>query len=230
MQYKGGKNGNGTYQTIINQIPEHQVYFELFAGSAAIYRFKSRSYISVLFDNSGASIENIKTFLDPSDIALLIDSVYSRKLWITAAELLSRFDVKVFVYLDPPYPFECRSCKRNLYKHELNDRDHIALLSDLISVNFPVAISTYENSIYSEYLKDWRLIRFRSIVRGGTREEYLYMNYPKPEKLHDYRYLGSNFRDRESITRSVNNTVRKLKNADPQILNAILQELIKKQI
>ena len=37
MTYSGGKNGNGTFQTIINEIPRCDVYFELFAGSAAVY-------------------------------------------------------------------------------------------------------------------------------------------------------------------------------------------------
>lgn len=27
------------------------------------------------------------------------------------------------------------------------------------------------------------------------------MNYPEPTALHDYRYLGENFREREKITR-----------------------------
>jgi hypothetical protein len=27
------------------------------------------------------------------------------------------------------------------------------------------------------------------------------MNYPEPVELHDYRYLGENFREREKITR-----------------------------
>lgn len=29
--------------------------------------------------------------------------------------------------------------------------------------------------------------------------EWIWMNYPKPAQLHDYRYLGDNFREREKI-------------------------------
>ncbi|MFV0591542.1 MAG: hypothetical protein ACK5M7_09170 [Draconibacterium sp.] len=48
--YKGSKNGNGTYQTIINQIPPHEVYSEWFAGSAAIYFNKLAANTTILCD------------------------------------------------------------------------------------------------------------------------------------------------------------------------------------
>ena len=38
--YFGGKNGSGVYQTIINQIPKHSVYCELFLGRGTIMRYK----------------------------------------------------------------------------------------------------------------------------------------------------------------------------------------------
>jgi hypothetical protein len=38
------------------------------------------------------------------------------------------------------------------------------------------------------------------------------MNYPTPVALHDYRYLGDNFRERERIKRKANRWVAKLQN------------------
>src|SRR4029077_20992344 len=38
--YNGGKNGNGTYQQIINLIPPHKIYIEPFVGSGGIYKRK----------------------------------------------------------------------------------------------------------------------------------------------------------------------------------------------
>ena len=35
--YKGHKNIEGVYHKIINHIPKHNIYYELFAGSAAVY-------------------------------------------------------------------------------------------------------------------------------------------------------------------------------------------------
>lgn len=36
MSYFGGKAQDGVYQTIINQIPPHQIYIEPFLGGGAI--------------------------------------------------------------------------------------------------------------------------------------------------------------------------------------------------
>lgn len=38
---------------------------------------------------------------------------------------------------------------------------------------------------------------------GGKRQEYLWMNYPEPDSLHDYTYLGDNKRHRERVARKV---------------------------
>jgi hypothetical protein len=37
------------------------------------------------------------------------------------------------------------------------------------------------------------------------------MNYPEPVELHDYRYLGRNFRERERIKRKTQRWERKLR-------------------
>ena len=42
------------------------------------------------------------------------------------------------------------------------------------------------------------------MTRGGTRAtEWLWFNFQPPQTLHDYRYLGRNFRERERIKRRV---------------------------
>jgi hypothetical protein len=65
-----------------------------------------------------------------------------------------------------------------------------------------VALSGYWSSLYASMLQDWRSISYMVGVQGGqAREEWLWMNYPEPAALHDYRYLGENFREREKITR-----------------------------
>jgi len=39
------------------------------------------------------------------------------------------------------------------------------------------------------------------MTRGGLAEECLWANFPDPIALHDYRYLGDGFRERERIKR-----------------------------
>ena len=42
------------------------------------------------------------------------------------------------------------------------------------------------------------------MTRGGTpATEWVWMNYPEPLALHDYRYLGDDFGERQRIKRKV---------------------------
>lgn len=51
-------------------------------------------------------------------------------------------------------------------------------------------------------LTGWRAASLSSMTRGRfPAEEWLWMNYPEPFQLHDYRYLGDDFRKREHIKR-----------------------------
>ena len=107
------------------------------------------------------------------------------------------------VYCDPPYLMETRSSQREIYRHELHaDEEHRALLSLLKTIPAAIAISGYWSELYAQELTGWRMISFQTVTRGGKlATEWLWMNYPEPMELHDYRYLGSNFRERERIKR-----------------------------
>jgi len=68
-----------------------------------------------------------------------------------------------------------------------------------------VMISGYYSDIYAKELAGWRTATFKAQTRGGTTAtEWVWMNFPEPLELHDYRYLGSNFRQRERIKRKQN--------------------------
>ena len=42
------------------------------------------------------------------------------------------------------------------------------------------------------------------MTRGGyCRDQVLWMNYPEPRELHDYRFLGTDFHDRCRIARKI---------------------------
>jgi hypothetical protein len=42
-------------------------------------------------------------------------------------------------------------------------------------------------------------------------EEWVWMNYPPPVELHDYRYLGATFRERERVKRKSKRWTARLK-------------------
>lgn len=72
-------------------------------------------------------------------------------------------------------------------------------------------ISGYWSELYAQTLKDWRTLSFPGVTRGGPAREYLWTNFPEPVELHDYRYLGAGFRERERIKRKKQRWAEKLR-------------------
>jgi DNA adenine methylase len=207
--YPGSKGQAGVYQTIINQIPPHDYYFELFAGSGQIYRYKLPAYkSSTIMDIDPAVIEKWKALPLANTIVFNGDAIEKIKL-MAGANVLAN-NRRTFIYLDPCYPKESRRNPRNLYKHEMEVMDHEILLKNCLALDCNIAISTYKNDLYSDRLKDWRFITFETTTHAGPATEYLYMNYPEPDALHDYRYLGADYRERERIKLKTSRTIRKI--------------------
>jgi len=197
MPYKGGKSGAGVYQQIINQIPPHDVYISAFAGHDAVLCNIKPAACSIAIDLDAAVVD--WWLARPGVIAIRGDAI---SLLSSMIAKYSDGGSKIFVYVDPPYLMETRSSKRKLYTYEFGDADqHEKLLAVLKSLPCMVAISGYWSSLYSTRLQGWRTIDFNAKTRVGVAREWLWMNYPEPAALHDYRYLGNNFREREKITR-----------------------------
>lgn len=201
--YTGHKNIDGVYQKIINQIPPHSYYLELFAGSGAI--------CEKLDPLSNAFLNDIS----PEVVALLKQkfpnaTVYCKDIF----DLLSyNLDVlqnpKSFVFLDPTYLHETRSDK-NLYHHELSDSDHVQLLSILNTKKCNIMIVHPKCELYDSMLYNWRKIEVKIRYNRKTSIEVLYMNYPEPEELHTYKFLGEDCWDRQRIKRKGDQLVKKL--------------------
>lgn len=209
MSYPGGKSGAGVYQTIINQIPPHRVYVEPFAGGAAILRLKKPAIASIAVDIDPAAVENLQRIAPPGCSVRQGDAISFLKGYPWAGD--------EFVYCDPPYLMETRSTRSRIYEYEFCTRDdHIHLLSILQSIPAAVMISGYPNALYGDVLLGkWRTIDFFSVTRGGKRaRERLWMNYSDPLVLHDYRYLGRSFRERERIKRRQARWKRRLETMD----------------
>ena len=107
------------------------------------------------------------------------------------------------VYCDPPYRRDTRArTNRPLYRFELSEREHTELLETLVSLPCQVLLSGYGSERYAQALAGWSAASFKAMTRAGTMAtEWLWWNYPKPVALHDYRYLGEDYRERERIKR-----------------------------
>jgi len=193
MTYDGGKGQAGVYQKIINQIPPHCLYVEAFAGGASVLRLKRPASSSIAIEADGRAAAALRSLALPACVVVNGDA-------LSLLPTLS-LDAQSFVYVDPPYLMSTRSNQLSLYPVEFSTEDeHARLLTLLCSLPCMVAISGYASSLYAAMLANWRVISYQAVKRSGeVVMEYLWMNYPAPVRLHDYRYLGEDFRERERI-------------------------------
>lgn len=96
---------------------------------------------------------------------------------LPAVELIRRYDTSdVFMYVDPPYLHGTR--KNYLYKHEMQDEEHVELLKLLIEHPGKIMISGYDNELYNDMLDGWRKESIKTQAENGLkRVEIIWMNY-----------------------------------------------------
>jgi len=188
MRYDGGKGV--TYPQLINLIPPHNKYIETHLGGGAVMRHKQPAPTQIGIDLDPKVIKDWT--LKYSSLCKLING--------NCIQVLSKLEVdeNTFIYIDPPYHPETRRRKR-VYKHDYTVHNHIELLEFVVSLPCKILISGYFTELYDDYLSGWSTHRFLSKTHVDVREEVVWFNYPKPNVLHDYRYLGRDFREREVI-------------------------------
>jgi hypothetical protein len=200
MSYPGGKGGAGVAETIINQQPPHDIYIEPFLGGASVMKRKRPADSSFGYDLDAAAVLAARAAMPAKHRFEVADGLHFLAN--------CRVDKHTLIYCDPPYPFDSRQRHRRLYKHEMSIDHHVELLAILRMLPCFVQLSSYNHPMYAEMLQGWRCLTFTAMTRGGPATEYLWMNYPQPRALHDYRFLGDGFRQRERIKRK---TARLLK-------------------
>lgn len=246
MNYPGGKNQAGTYQQIINLIPPHSTYIETHLGSGAIVRAKRPAGRNILIDldpgviaafgdayrypppetTMGAPIVangDVGRIARSNDTGSHYELINADALaWLRAYP----FRGDEFIYSDPPYLLGTRRQPRRIYRCELSEADHVALLACLLSLPCKVMISGYWSELYAGMLTGWHTVNFQAITRGGSMAtEWLWMNYPRPVRLHEYTYLGDGFRERERIKRKAARWAARLRGMSPLERQAILAAL-----
>lgn len=208
--YFGGKGAAGVVHHIINQIPRHEVFVSGFLGRCAVMRWKKRARWNIGFDLDATVIAQWREVAD--DLLELHNNDFLSLP--TTLNIFQRPDT--FLYLDPPYLPDTRTSNTR-YQYEMTADQHRDLIAKVLPLPCMIAISCYDNELYRSALSGWRKIQFPSQTRGGLMTETLYMNYPEPDpmELHDRRFLGSNFRDREKGKRRIETIKRKIERLHP---------------
>jgi DNA adenine methylase len=220
-RYPGGKSGSGVYQRIISQMPPHERYIEPFLGGGAVMRRKRPASESWGVDVDARVVASARRLYRrcewlvprPGGLAVPFDLGGFTFERADGIGFLRRFHCRpdTLVYCDPPYPMSTRSSPRRMYRYELSDDRHQELLSELLRLPALVMVSGYSCELYDQALSSWRVLRYRTMTRGGLMaDECLWCNFPEPVELHDYRYLGRDYRERERIRRKEARWVRRL--------------------
>jgi DNA adenine methylase len=218
MRYPGGK---GTcFQRLINLIPPHDTYIETHLGGGAVMRNKAPASLNIAIESDPAALLLWDQGKFPHVHLIKADAAQ----WLTTFQPIDH----TFIYADPPYLISARKTTEKRYNHEYTDKQHVKLLRCLkrfTSAICQVMISGYWSEMYAEMLKGWNTASFQTMTRGGMAMEYVWMNYEPPTKLHDYRYLGNTFRDRERITRKQKRWVARLLRIPALERNALLEKI-----
>jgi hypothetical protein len=197
------------YQKIISEQPPHDVYIEPFLGGGAIMRRKLPALASIGIDADEVPIAAARAMVDAGTwfLGASSDLTDDARVVLIVGDGVERLRSRVWpgrvlVYCDPPYLMSTRRRRDRIYRCEMESADHVRLLDVVTKLPYMVQISGYWSELYADRLSSWRVVRYQTMTRGGRpAEEWLWMNYPKPVELHDYRYLGRNYRDRDRLKR-----------------------------
>lgn len=223
--FPGAKGGEGVWQTIVSQMPPHQTYVELFLGRGTILRAKR------------TALQNHGVEVDP-EVADAFPAPPLTKVWLADAitwiqeTVWEAFPRPILVYADPPYLAELRANPaRAYYRREFGTREqHLKLLFALRAlldhgVDY-VMVSGYPCAFYDRVLEGWRQVLIPTVSRGGQpRIESLWTSFVQPRELHDYRWLGQGWRERDRIKRKKRRWVTKLRSMPIVERSALCQAL-----
>ena len=224
--YKGGKNASGTYQFLINHVPPVQTIISGFLGHCGLIKNIKPAAKIIGIDKDKNVIDRWQK--DRPDVILVNGDFLQNLDWINPIKF-----GKTVVFLDPPYLNDTRKNQTKLYDNEFETLEsHKKLLEKAVKFPCYVMITAYENELYDSFLlkRGFKKYLFNGQTRGGRRQEAMYINYEPPTELHDYSFVGSDYRERWNNTKLLN---RKLKDLEEMPLlrrNMIIDSIVSKYV
>lgn len=195
MRIPGAKSAMGAAEQIISMMPAHRVYLEGFGGTGAIMKRKRPATINLIVEKDACAAAQLRATMAAGVEVIEGDVFDYARSKLAVPDLVA--------YFDPPYVMDTRRSSRAIYRHEFTDVDHRRLWSTVTdsSVRARILISGYAGSLYEGLFKLWRLEQFTVMTRGGPATESVWCNFDPPAELHDARFVGKNYTDRQRIKR-----------------------------
>lgn len=228
--YRGSKGADGTFQLLINEIPPHENYIEPFLGGGSIMRHKRPAPSINLGLELDEQLFNLWQREKPAWVK--VDQrnglEYLQRMAHVAYEDSRVFD-STFLFIDPPYLNETLSNGLAPYRHRFTYEDHITLLNTCNLLrersDAMMMVCALPNMLYENLLKGWRTVQYQNKTRNGMQTEQFWVNYDKPERLHDTRYVGKDYRERERIRRNCKSLLKRLGRIDQLERQAMLDHI-----
>lgn len=212
--YPGGKGG--TYQHIINLMPPHSRYIETHLGAGAVIRRKRLARVSIGIDLDERVIARWRARGHPEVTIVQGDAVT-----VLPTLGVGQGDI---VYSDPPFLPGSRRRDR-IYRHDYKAADHERLIAVLRALPCGVVLSGYRSPLYDQLLRNWHRTDFPARTHAGTVVESAWTNFEPGDVLHDYSFVGDDFRQRERLRRRIRTLSKRLADAEPLERNAALAVL-----
>ena len=218
INYLGSKSGSGVFQAIINLMPPHDTYIELFLGTGIVMSKKPKSNRQIGIDLNIDCINSFNCLENDIELHNMDSFNFLKECDFTTTG-------RTVIYCDPPYLLETRTSNKR-YKFEFSDSDHLKLLRYLKKLpdNCYILLSGYRNSLYEKLINDWWSVDFQTMSRGGVRTETVWTNFT-PDSVHYHTYAGKDFTDRQRIKRKAArwaSSFRELPSAERQAILASL--------
>jgi DNA adenine methylase len=214
VHYPGGKGK--CYQQIINLLPPHGTYIETHLGGGAVLRHKRPAETSIGIDRDPSVVELWRARFP--ELASYVEA--------DAVDFLASraFDGDEVIYCDPPYLPATRRRAR-VYRCDYTESDHVKLLEVLRLLPCRVVISGYGSGLYDEALHGWHARTFQAKTHQGVSLEKIWYNFNVSDELHDVRFIGSNFRHRQSVTRRLQRLQSRISQMHPHERQRLIEWL-----
>jgi hypothetical protein len=222
--YPGGKGSDGTIHKLINAIPPHHHYVEPFVGGGAVVRHKRPAPLSNTVLDLDKNV--IQVWLDQAPPWVQV--VHGDGLAMLGKPLPQYATGRTFWFIDPPYLDETLKSGQAPYAHRFTYEQHVHLLRTVEHMrrtsDHLMMVCALPNLLYERHLKHWNTFQYQNMTRVGLQTEQVWFNYTVTD-LHDYRYLGKDYRDRERIKRKQKNKIKELAALPPLERKALLEHI-----